>query len=396
MRSANPSRLNIVTLGRSGVGKSSLLNYLLGRQHFKTGVGRPVTGAGFFETESEIAGVKVTIIDSYGIESGANFEKWKQLLEKKLKTHDTSHPIEEWLHVVIYCISAYDKRIEPIDTQIISRLGASDQKIIIAITNADQGEDVCRELRNEVCRSCPNTKEENFVEIDSVNYKKQYSGVELRKMIMEHYFDNVFKALPEHCIRLAKIEIEKFFARESSRLKQWVEYKRFDAEHNSQYIKLLKDDCSWFVDSFKKELFPKIIKDAVTQSMAIAQNLGLLISQGISDGELCKDFSVTFDDILNKPSSFWSDSWVDNIGLALVAVSTVWFVAPYVIIDELFNGEEKFMKSLETKLGNFCENMKSEIDKRGKDIDKLFLSLKDNILSGTNIQQGEGNELHNH
>ena len=67
MNDIKKHNLNIVTLGRSGVGKSSLLNYLLGKNFFRAGVGRPVTGAVFFEEKSIIADIPVTIIDSYGI-----------------------------------------------------------------------------------------------------------------------------------------------------------------------------------------------------------------------------------------------------------------------------------------------------------------------------------------
>ena len=40
---AEDFRCNIVTLGKTGAGKSSLLNYLFGTT-FKSGVGKPVTG----------------------------------------------------------------------------------------------------------------------------------------------------------------------------------------------------------------------------------------------------------------------------------------------------------------------------------------------------------------
>ena len=42
--------VNILVLGKAGVGKSSFLNYLVDKDVFETGIGEPVTKAGFHET----------------------------------------------------------------------------------------------------------------------------------------------------------------------------------------------------------------------------------------------------------------------------------------------------------------------------------------------------------
>ena len=42
------NRINVLLIGKSGAGKSALLNYLLGEEAELTGSGKPVTGKGVF------------------------------------------------------------------------------------------------------------------------------------------------------------------------------------------------------------------------------------------------------------------------------------------------------------------------------------------------------------
>ena len=66
--------LNLLILGQTGVGKSSLLNALSGKKLFKTADDKekeekvkPTTPAGIFRQTVEIDGKKVNVYDSWGI-----------------------------------------------------------------------------------------------------------------------------------------------------------------------------------------------------------------------------------------------------------------------------------------------------------------------------------------
>ena len=60
---AEDFRCNIVTLGKTGAGKSSLLNYLFGT-NFPARAGKPVTPYGLDEKEGDINGQRIRVYDS--------------------------------------------------------------------------------------------------------------------------------------------------------------------------------------------------------------------------------------------------------------------------------------------------------------------------------------------
>ena len=64
-------KTNILIAGKSGVGKSSLLNYIFGEEVSPTGAGKPVTAKGLHEYSFELKDndrISFSICDSWGLE----------------------------------------------------------------------------------------------------------------------------------------------------------------------------------------------------------------------------------------------------------------------------------------------------------------------------------------
>ena len=130
-------QLNIIVTGKSGVGKSSFLNYLIGEDLFMTGVGEPVTQQ-YFENKEYISpnnGVKYNLIDTKGIEPTTTEEHREKLLEN-INANDSSDNVFQWIHVVYYCFSASNKRIEPFEINFIKELKKT-VSVVILLTKKD-------------------------------------------------------------------------------------------------------------------------------------------------------------------------------------------------------------------------------------------------------------------
>ena len=75
---------NVLIMGKTGTGKSTLLNYLIDSTEAPTGTGKPVTGEGIYEYTAKIRGQEIRIFDSWGIEAG-KVDRWNALIKNALE-----------------------------------------------------------------------------------------------------------------------------------------------------------------------------------------------------------------------------------------------------------------------------------------------------------------------
>ena len=133
--------INILVLGKTGVGKSSFCNYVFGEDVFVTGRGKPVTGWDdhFTHYSVEHDSYTLNVYDSVGIEAD-NFNKWDGELDTFLneRGHSSKNNPLEWLHGAFYLINAASARIENIEKDIIKKLAKENNiPLEVVLTNAD-------------------------------------------------------------------------------------------------------------------------------------------------------------------------------------------------------------------------------------------------------------------
>ena len=142
----NSKHFNILLLGKTGVGKSTLINGTFDfneNEKAETGIGQPITQKFEEFTSEKRKGLR--LIDSKGIEMGANninfvFNESKNLIEHKARQGDP----DKLIHCIWYCFQCGSLRFEPIEKETLILLMNQyyDNKlpIIIVITQSfDEG-----------------------------------------------------------------------------------------------------------------------------------------------------------------------------------------------------------------------------------------------------------------
>lgn len=91
--------INILIIGKTGVGKSTIINKIAGKKVAETGSGKPITQ----EIQKCEINDKVTIFDSQGIEV-ANYQSTKEKIEKFLSQNATKE-CDKMIHIAWFCIA---------------------------------------------------------------------------------------------------------------------------------------------------------------------------------------------------------------------------------------------------------------------------------------------------
>lgn len=134
----NLNMLNIIVAGKTGVGKSTLVNAVFREKLAQTGMGKPVTDHMRKITKK---GVPISIYDTRGFELGKEVQTQVKhevidTISKGLATQD----INKAIHCIWYCINTASNRVEPEEIQWLRELSKENQitqvPIIIVLTQS--------------------------------------------------------------------------------------------------------------------------------------------------------------------------------------------------------------------------------------------------------------------
>lgn len=133
-------KLNIIVAGKTGVGKSTLINELFSERLAETGMGQPVTQHMKKYTKKDFP---LCIYDTKGFELGKNAQdEVKEEIINTIKEQNMKCDINEAIHCILYCINAGSDRIEE-EEQLWLESFAEESKqtqvpIILVLTQAIQ------------------------------------------------------------------------------------------------------------------------------------------------------------------------------------------------------------------------------------------------------------------
>jgi uncharacterized protein (DUF697 family)/GTPase SAR1 family protein len=178
-------KVNVVIAGRSGVGKSTLINAVFQGQLAETGQGRPVTPN---TREITKEGIPLTVFDTRGLE----MDRYKDTLsdlDRLLKERTSSPDPMRHLHVAWLCVAEDSRRVEEGESKLHEMLAAH-MPVLGVVTKArsDQG------FRVEVQRLLPQAR--NIVRVRALSEQDDEGNI-LKPRGLAELVDATTEVVPE-------------------------------------------------------------------------------------------------------------------------------------------------------------------------------------------------------
>lgn len=134
----NLNTLNIIVAGKTGLGKSTLINAVFRDKLAETGIGKPVTD---HMRKISKKGIPLTIYDTRGFELGKEVQqKVKQEIIETISKGFATQDINKAIHCIWYCINTASNRVEPEEIEWLKELSQENMitqvPIIVVLTQS--------------------------------------------------------------------------------------------------------------------------------------------------------------------------------------------------------------------------------------------------------------------
>jgi uncharacterized protein (DUF697 family) len=177
--------INVLIAGRSGVGKSTLINAVFQQNLAATGQGRPVTQ---YTREISKDGVPLTILDTRGLEM-SEFKTTLAQLERTIRDRCGDRDSNRHIHVAWLCIQEDARRVESAEIDLHGML-SSHVPLVTVITKARSDGGFAQEVLNLL----PNSS--NIVRVRAISETLD-DGHVLKPMGLETLVEVTSEVIPE-------------------------------------------------------------------------------------------------------------------------------------------------------------------------------------------------------
>lgn len=213
----NLNTLNIIVAGKTGVGKSTLINAVFRDKLAETGMGKPMTD---HMRKISKKGIPLAIYDTKGLELGKEVQQQvKQEVMETIRKGLATQDINKAIHCIWYCINTASNRVEPEEIEWIKELAKENQitqvPIIVVLTqsfskkNADTLRRMILDENLDVVQVVPVLAED--YEIDEEYIAKSYGLDVLIRVMGEALPDELMYTLQN--VQIASLAEKKKVAR---------------------------------------------------------------------------------------------------------------------------------------------------------------------------------------
>lgn len=132
-QTSNNDHVNVLITGKSGTGKSTLINAMFGYKVARVGTGVPVTQKTTLYESKDSA---IRIYDTKGLEIN-KYQETVNEIEYLIQEKNGHTDIDEMIGVIWYTIASNGERIEPSEIEFLNELKNLDVPVVIVLTKAD-------------------------------------------------------------------------------------------------------------------------------------------------------------------------------------------------------------------------------------------------------------------
>ncbi|MGL5822609.1 MAG: GTPase, partial [Sarcina sp.] len=243
--------LNLLVMGKTGIGKSSFINYLAGEEVVKFGAGKRVTEE--IIKKVDINDFKVAIYDTRAVEIESCWEN------SIFASFDAIKKKADF-DIILYCFSALEKDLDNKELEKIVEIRRN-KKIIFVVTS----DDIKKNNDNNVLRKLKDMgyTENDFVMVNSEE-KLFLSGKKSSKYGKENVFRAIRKKIEEEIAMQINSDFQIVISR---RIPMWSLRCKNELKSNKSFFKMKderKDDDD-LVDDFNRYL--KETEDALNDEL---------------------------------------------------------------------------------------------------------------------------------
>ncbi|MDY0260129.1 MAG: GTPase domain-containing protein [Desulfovibrio sp.] len=311
---------NILILGKSGVGKSALLNYMLDEDAAKIGHGKPTTGEGIHKCKPfHYRGISFTVYDSWGLEADKE-KKWREIIESETHKNDAKE-MKDWFHSVVYCVDAERARVEDFEIcQILRPLIDAGNRILFVLTKSALSPDNTKKTASVLHSAFPDSA---CIAVESVA-AKLYGRTTVqqgREALLQHFFRNFWDNIIHKTIyKYEKNAIKNFRIQFTSSVLRYFDEKAGSLGIFTHYGEEFRDD----IVAFAKGMLMTILSEEslkLKKNISEAQNLVAEVVHAL-DAKTGIDFVPdAFNDSVHKHfSTNWDNSFAEYLATIVVSL----------------------------------------------------------------------------